>query len=235
MKKSTPDEIRERFDKDVDRFSNLETGQKATIDATLQMDLVTSSAYYVNKNAKKILDIGCGAGNYTVKLLQKISTLDCTLLDLSLPMLKQAEKRVKELTSGQVRTIQGDIREIDVGQEKYDIVISAAVLHHLREPTEWKSVFEKIYDSLVPGGSFWVFDLVSQEDDQIQKMNMDRYGNYLTSEGGKSYKDHVFDYIEKEDTPRSITFQLELMKDVGFRKIDILHKNSVFGSFGAIK
>ena len=235
MKKSTPDEIRERFDKDVDRFSNLETGQKATIDATLQMDLITSSAYYVNKDAKKILDIGCGAGNYTVKLLEKIPTLDCTLLDLSLPMLKQAEKRVKELTSGQIKTIQGDIREIDIGEEKYDIVISAAVLHHLRESTEWKGVFEKIYDSLVPGGSFWVFDLVSQEDDQIQKMNMDRYGNYLTSEGGKSYKDHVFDYIEKEDTPRSITFQLELMKDTGFRKIDILHKNSVFGSFGAIK
>lgn len=235
MKKSTPDEIRERFDKDVDRFSNLETGQKATIDASLQMDLVTSSAFHVNPDAKKVLDVGCGAGNYTVKLLQKISGLDCTLVDLSLPMLKQAEKRVKELTSGQVKTIQGDIRETDIGEEKYDIVISAAVLHHLREDIEWKNVFEKIYDSLVTGGSFWIFDLVSQEDDQIQKMSIDRYGNYLTSEGGKSYKDHVFDYIEKEDTPRSITFQIELLKDVGFRKIDIIHKNSVFGSFGAIK
>lgn len=235
MKKSTPDEIRERFDNDVDRFSNLETGQKATIDATLQMDLVTSSAYHVNKNAKNILDIGCGAGNYTVKLLQRMPTLDCTLLDLSLPMLKQAEKRVKELTSGQVKTIQGDIREVGIGEEKYDIVVSAAVLHHLREYDEWKNVFKKICDSLVKGGSFWIFDLISQENDQIQKMSMDRYGNYLTSEGGKSYKDHVFDYVKKEDTPRSITFQLELLKDVGFRTMDILHKNSVFGSFGAIK
>ena len=38
--KSTPDEIREHFDKDVERFSNLETEQKVTIDATLQMDLI---------------------------------------------------------------------------------------------------------------------------------------------------------------------------------------------------
>ena len=31
--KSTVEEIRQRFDKDVERFSNLETGQSATIDA----------------------------------------------------------------------------------------------------------------------------------------------------------------------------------------------------------
>ncbi len=84
MEKSTPDEIRERFDNDVERFSNLETGQKATIDASLQMDLIASSAPYVNQDARKILDIGCGAGNYTIKVLQKISDLDCTLIDLSL-------------------------------------------------------------------------------------------------------------------------------------------------------
>ena len=35
MKKSTVDEIRERFDNDVERFSNLATGQSATIDAPL--------------------------------------------------------------------------------------------------------------------------------------------------------------------------------------------------------
>lgn len=235
MEKSTPDEIRERFDKDVERFSNLETGQKATIDASLQMDLIASSASYVNPDAEKILDIGCGAGNYTIKILQKIPNLDCTLLDLSLPMLNRAEERVKSLTYGQVKTVQGDIREIDIGREKYDIVISAAVLHHLRGHDEWKHVFKKIYDSLVIGGSFWIFDLISQEDNRIQKMNMDKYGSYLVEEGGESYKNNVFNYIEKEDTPRSMIFQLDLMKEVGFKKIEILHKNSVFGSFGAIK
>jgi len=33
--KSTVDEIRSRFDADVERFSNLTTGQSATIDAPL--------------------------------------------------------------------------------------------------------------------------------------------------------------------------------------------------------
>lgn len=235
MSKSTPAEIRERFDNDVERFSNLETGQKATIDASLQMDLITSSASYVNKNARKILDIGCGAGNYTIKTLEKLPNLDCTLVDLSLPMLNRAVERITPLTNGQITTLQGDIREIDIGTDQFDIVISAAVLHHLRETSEWKSVFSKIYESLKPGGSFWIFDLLSQEDERIEKMNVTRYGNYLKKEGGQSYMENVFDYIEKEDSPRTMNFQLDLMREVGFKKIEILHKNSVFGSFGAIK
>ena len=39
--KSTLDQIRERFDQDVERFSKLETGQTATQDAPLAMRLIT--------------------------------------------------------------------------------------------------------------------------------------------------------------------------------------------------
>ncbi len=66
-------------------------------------------------------------------------------------------------------------------------------------------------------------------------MNIERWGDYLTEQGGESYKNDVFEYMEKEDTPRSMTFQLDLLKDVGFSRMEILHKNSVFGSFGAVK
>ncbi len=40
-KKLSLEEIRHRFDSDVERFSNLETGQTATIDAPLAMELIT--------------------------------------------------------------------------------------------------------------------------------------------------------------------------------------------------
>ncbi len=95
--------------------------------------------------------------------------------------------------------------------------------------------FNPFWSSGFFSAAFWICDLVSHEDDRIQKMNIDSWGNYLMQQGGESYKNDVFDYMEKEDTPRSITFQLDLLKDVGFSKIEILHKNSVFGSFGAIK
>ena len=62
-KKATNQEIRERFDKETERFSNLETGQQTTVDAPLTMELCTEAAKYASAHAKELLDIGCGAGN----------------------------------------------------------------------------------------------------------------------------------------------------------------------------
>jgi tRNA (cmo5U34)-methyltransferase len=45
----------------------------------------------------------------------------------------------------------------------------------------------------------------------------------------------VFAYIEIEDSPRSLTYQVNLLQYVGFQQVEILHKNSCFAAFGAIK
>src|SRR5215471_18541795 len=104
--KSTVDEIRRRFDADVERFSNLETGQSATIDAPLALALVARAAAATTPHAKHVLDVGCGAGNYTLKLLEHLPNLDATLIDLSRPMLDRAVERVARATNGTVTTIQ---------------------------------------------------------------------------------------------------------------------------------
>src|SRR5215475_3324603 len=104
--KSSVDEIRRRFDADVERFSNLETGQSATIDAPLAMALVARAAAATTAHARHVLDVGCGAGNYTLKLLEQIPNLDVTLIDLSRPMLDRATERVGRATGGTVATIQ---------------------------------------------------------------------------------------------------------------------------------
>jgi tRNA (cmo5U34)-methyltransferase len=44
MKKSTVEEIRQRFNADVERFASLETGQSATVDAPLALDLIVRAA-----------------------------------------------------------------------------------------------------------------------------------------------------------------------------------------------
>src|SRR5213079_3180049 len=98
--KSTVDEIRQRFDADVERFSNLATGQSATVDAPLAMALVAEAAAETSPHGRHVLDVGCGAGNYTLKLLERLPNLDVTLVDLSKPMLDRASERVGRATTG---------------------------------------------------------------------------------------------------------------------------------------
>lgn len=233
--KSTVKEIEERFDQDVERFSNLETGQLSTIDAPLCLELITEAAKYSTPGATRLLDIGCGAGNFTLKMLSQIPNLDCTLLDLSRPMLDKAKERVQAETSGKVGIIQGDIREIIIPEHQYDIIVAGAVLHHLRDEEDWEFVFQKLYISLRQGGSLWISDLVVHDSPQINQMFWQRYADYLTSVGGADYKDHVLAYIDKEDSPRSVSFQLDMLRKVGFKQTEILHKNACFAAFGAVK
>ena len=109
MRKSTVEEIRRRFDGDVERFSNLESGQASTIDSAFVLDILTEAAAAVSPQASTLLDIGCGAGNYTLKMLERIPRLSVTLLDLSRPMLEKATERISEKFDVQVVPVQGDI------------------------------------------------------------------------------------------------------------------------------
>jgi tRNA (cmo5U34)-methyltransferase len=234
-KKSTNEEIRTRFDNDVERFSNLDTGQVTTIDAPITMELCTEAAKYVNPDARELLDIGCGAGNYTLKMLSKISNLNCTLNDLSMPMLQRAKERVSAQTTGQVTVLQDDMRDLDLPDSHFDIILAAATLHHLRDNNDWEKVFTKFYRTLKPGGSIWISDLITHDSRPLLKLFDQQYSDYLDNLGGPEYRQKVLDYVTKEDTPRSLNFQMTLLAKVGFNQVEILHKNSSFAAFGGIK
>ena len=233
--KSSPEEIRQRFDADVERFSNLETGQSATIDSPLAMALIAEAAAAVTPHARSVLDVGCGAGNYTLKLLERLPDLDVMFVDLSQPMLTRAAERTRGRTAGRITTIQSDVRDLNLLEGQFDVILSASVLHHLRDDSEWRDVFAAFHRALKPGGSLWIFDLVESSIPAIQKATWQRYGAYLTGLKDEAYRDHVFAYVEKEDTPRPLSFQLDLLRQVGFATVEILHKNCCFAAFGAVK
>lgn len=235
MNKSSIQEIKERFDNDVERFSNLDTGQLSTIDAKISLELITEASKRITPNAKNLLDIGCGGGNYTLMMLTKIPNLNCTLVDLSKSMLDKAFERVSQQTNNTVEVLQGDIRKVELKDNHYDIILAGAVLHHLRDNKDWTTTFKKLFKLLKPGGCLMISDLITQDTKLLNDYTWERYGDYLEKLGGKEYRQKVLDYVEKEDSPRSMNYQLELMKQVGFKKVEILHKNMCFGAFGAIK
>jgi tRNA (cmo5U34)-methyltransferase len=116
-----------------------------------------------------------------------------------------------------------------------DVILAAAVLHHLRDDQDWESTFRKIFRLTAAGGSVWITDLVAHETRPVQSLMWKRYAEYLCSVGGESYQNKVFKYIAKEDSPRPVAYQMDLLRKVGFDHVEILHKNSCFAAFGAIK
>jgi tRNA (cmo5U34)-methyltransferase len=255
--KSTLEEIRTRFDNDVERFSSLETGQQATIDAPLVLDLVAQTAVQRLRPDSDILDLGCGAGNFSLRVLQEVrakaagaynplpeasnqapdgpATLNCHLTDLSRPMLNRAESRLRQAGAASITTYPSDLRRLHFAENSFCCILAGAVLHHLRDDDDWTDVFAKLHRWLRPGGRLYVSDMVTFDAPDLQKVMWRRYGEYLESLGGVPYREKVFAYIEKEDSPRSLPYQLDLVRRSGFTSSDVLHRNSIFACYCATK
>jgi tRNA (cmo5U34)-methyltransferase len=233
--KSTVEQIRQRFDADVERFSKLETGQQAAMDAPVILDVVARSAACHVRPHGTLLDLGCGAGNFTLRVLGLVSPLNCVLVDLSQPMLARAESRVKAATSGRVQTIQSDMRLLSFEPASFDVILAGQVLHHLREDAQWEEMFARFYEWLRPGGTLFVADFIAYDDPGIQALMLERYVEHLEKLGGAEYRDKVLAYCEVEDSPRSIKYQFDLLGKVGFGEFDVLHKNALFAAYYAKK
>lgn len=233
--KSSVEAIRQRFDADVERFSKLETGQQAAMDALVILEVVARSAAGKVRAKGSVLDLGCGAGNFTLRLLGLVPHLNCTLVDLSRPMLDRAETRVQAATSGRVQAIQSDMRLLSFEPATFDLIIAGQVLHHLREDEDWEAMFRRLHNWLRPEGALFVADFVEFDDPGIQAYMLSRYSEHLEKHGGAEYRDKVLAYCEAEDSPRSVRFQFDLLARVGFRDFDVLHRNALFAAYYARK
>ena len=56
--------------------------------------------------------------------------------------------------------ILGDIEDLDLGEERYDLIVSSMTLHHIGDP---KRLFEKLFKSLKRGGYIAIADLKKED------------------------------------------------------------------------
>ncbi|MDR1925499.1 MAG: methyltransferase domain-containing protein [Planctomycetaceae bacterium] len=235
VEKITMDELRRQFDGDVERFSNEQTGQTSAVDAPLVLELFETLISGMYPSGGRLLDIGCGAGNFSLRIVRKLPQLRLTLLDLSRPMLDRAVERLTAEGFCVEQTIQADVACVELPESRFDVVVAAASLHHLRTQKDWQNVFGMIYRSLVPGGSFWMSDLVRHESVLVEALQKERYANYLVGLRDRDYQQRIFESIDRSDTPETLAFIIRSLEATGFSRIDLIHKNMVFASLAAIK
>lgn len=233
--KRTVAEIGAYFDGEVERFSDLSAGQSSIKDARLMMDILAEASVALVPGAAEILDVGCGAGNQTLNLLRSFPGACCTLVDGSPAMLERARDRVGAVAPGRVRLIEGDFRFAPLPEESFDLVVSAAVLHHLRDEEDWKRSIAKLHSVLKPGGVLLVSDLIRHANSNVERLFGVRYERFLRETLGDAEAKRILRSIAESDTPTTLEFQIDLLRQTGFREVGILHKTLVFGAYYAVK
>ncbi|MDD5129853.1 MAG: methyltransferase domain-containing protein [Candidatus Omnitrophica bacterium] len=98
------------------------------------------------KKGSKILEIGCGTGEYSKALLKDDFSLLAT--DLSINMLAKA--RIKLNAAKNITFFASDAGYLPISDSSCDVVLGNSVLHHL----ETESALKEIYRVMKKGGRF---------------------------------------------------------------------------------
>ena len=153
-------------------------------------------------NMKNVIDLGTGTGLQLIKLYKKYPNVHTIAIDISDGMLKKLEERH---ISDNITIVNKSFFDYDFGND-IDAVISSQALHHF-EPKDKLTLYKKVYDCLKKDGVFVNEDYFA-EDEETEKQLFEDYYNLVRGEG-KHY-----------DTPLTIDHEIEILKEVGFRKIE---------------
>jgi len=107
---------------------------------------------------KTALEYGSGTGLLSFALKEALPFI--TLMDSSIEMTKEAQRKVDEQKIDSLRPLQYDILTQDMPQDKYDLIYILQTLHHIEDTDLF---LEKSAQLLNRGGNLVIIDLVKED------------------------------------------------------------------------
>lgn len=196
------------------------------------IDALINSIPYDKEDSVKVMDLGCGTGTITKSLKDKFNNANITCLDLAKNMIEMAKIKLNDYND--ITYITGDFYHFKF-PEKYDVILSSLALHHLETDDDKKQFYKKIYGALNPGGIFINADVVLGANDYLQTLYLEKWKEFMNkSVEMKEIEEKWIPAAEEEDHPATLIDQLDWLRDIGFKDVDVIWKyygGAVYGGF----
>jgi len=153
----------------------------------------------------RVLDLGCGDGEVTARLLERQPGIEAIACDFSAEMLGRARERFANAPS--VNVVEHDLDEsLPKDWGTFDAVVSAFAIHHVVDERKW-ALYGEVFDRLAPGGMFCNLEHVASATAELHEAFLILIGKSLA-----------------EDDPSnklvSVEAQLQWLRDLGFEQVD---------------
>jgi tRNA (cmo5U34)-methyltransferase len=210
--------------------------------------LTILKSFYLNLIVKNlpdkpvnILDLGCGDGRVTQELLRVDKSLNCTLVDGSAEMIKNAKKRLNMYP--ELNFIQSTFQKMMNEHKfpvKFDFIVSSLAIHHLNM-NDKKLLFKYVYNQLNPGGSFLNMDVIRAPSEFLEEWYLILWKEWIlenqNEEDVSTGYIHIPDqYKDNHDNhPDKLEDQLYELKSAGFKNVDCYYQYGIFSIYGGQK
>ncbi|EIJ71186.1 MULTISPECIES: carboxy-S-adenosyl-L-methionine synthase CmoA [Pasteurellaceae] len=190
---------------------------------------------FVTANSN-VYDLGCSRGAATLSARRHINQPNVKIIgvDNSQPMVERCRQHIAAYHSQvPVEILCDDIREVEI--ENASMVILNFTLQFL-PPEDRKSLLEKIYAGLTPGGLLVLSEKFRFADETNNKLLIDLHHTFKRANGYSeleiSQKRTALENVMRTD---SIEIHKERLQAIGFSHIELWFQCFNFGSMIAIK
>jgi len=179
------------------------------------------AARSIKVSSPAILDLGAGTGLLSEFVMQKVGNASLSLLDESPDMLSKAQQRLAQYDPKIF--IQPMTDSLPSGE--FHAVISSLAIHHL-DDKEKRDLFERIHQSLAPGGVFINGEQILGVGAWQQKLYEDTHLDGARALG--SNEEEIRAAVERMTYDKCATLadQIAWLRETGFQNAD-----SFFHSF----
>lgn len=179
------------------------------------------------------LDSGCGTGTLAKNALESLGDrIHFTLCDPSEGMLDVARERLSANKDVTFRCISS--QQLDYSSQ-FDVVTSVQSHHYLKEDDREKAVIS-CFNALKENGMYITFENISLNDNATQTLAQNRWCRYMSEHGRND--EQIQAHMARRGTevfPITIEKHLSLLRNCGFKGVDVLWVSYMQAGFFAIK
>lgn len=107
----------------------------------------------------KVLNAGCGTGLELINAAVALKNCHFVAIDLSLASLAYAKRQSDEIGLTNIDFVHGDILNVELLDQKFDLILSSGVLHHMEDT---RNGLQKLSGILTPRGGRMLVGLYSK-------------------------------------------------------------------------
>lgn len=178
-----------------------------TPDADLELGCGIPIEHAGLKEGQHVLDLGSGAGNDLFVARSIVGDSGhLTGLDFSDEMNQKAEENRKKLGYSNMEFLSGDIEQMPLEDDRFDVVLSNCVLNLVPDK---HTAFSEIYRVLKPGGHFTISDVVVEGTFSAEaKRSAELYAGCVTGA------------IDKSE-------YLDIIRSLGFKEVAVQNEREI--------
>lgn len=180
---------------------------------------------YLPARAERILELGCGTGNFTVALAKRHPEASITVVDAAPEMLGVTQER---LSPRAVRPVECRFEELPPTLGRFDLVVSTISLHHVRDKA---ALYRRLYELLDPGGRLCFSDQLRGRTEEIHSINWERWLAFCRAPGHCTEEEvqSLLDHADAHDHYTPLEEHFDLLRAAGFHDLDCVWRNWIWG------